>query len=61
MMKEWMQFILKPYAKYVIEENELLDDQKSILLLDCYPVKARNLDVMMGETNDKNSSELLWT
>lgn len=37
-MKEWMIKILKPYVLDHITRNNLPEDQKSILLIDCYPV-----------------------
>ncbi|EPS95422.1 hypothetical protein FOMPIDRAFT_1132449 [Fomitopsis schrenkii] len=37
-MKEWMVHILKPYIEHKIQELNLPDDQKAILVIDCYPV-----------------------
>ncbi|KAG6824721.1 hypothetical protein H0H92_006024 [Tricholoma furcatifolium] len=37
-MKEWMTDIYVPYVQSVIEADNLPADQKSILLLNCYPV-----------------------
>lgn len=37
-MKEWMINVLKPYISDHIKHNGLQDDQKAILLIDCYPI-----------------------
>ena len=37
-MKDWMDKIYAPYVKSIIQERNLQLDQKSILLLDAYPV-----------------------
>lgn len=37
-MKEWMIYIYIPYITQVIQDAKLPPDQKSILLLDAYPV-----------------------
>jgi hypothetical protein len=37
-MKEWVENIMVPYVRRIVEEDGLEDDQKAILLLDAYPV-----------------------
>ncbi|KAJ3493456.1 hypothetical protein NLJ89_g11016 [Agrocybe chaxingu] len=39
-MQEWINKIMVPWIKRVIEEDGLDEDQKAILYIDCYPVHA---------------------
>ncbi|KAI5823951.1 hypothetical protein K523DRAFT_343778 [Schizophyllum commune Tattone D] len=37
-MHRYLEYVVQPYIKSVIEEKNLDPDQKALLLLDCYPV-----------------------
>ncbi|EGO28001.1 hypothetical protein SERLADRAFT_435774 [Serpula lacrymans var. lacrymans S7.9] len=37
-MVEWMECVYIPYVNKIIRDEELPEDQKSILFIDCYPV-----------------------
>ncbi|KZP06715.1 hypothetical protein FIBSPDRAFT_914658 [Athelia psychrophila] len=39
-MIEWMEHVYIPYINLIIHDDELPEDQKSILFIDCYPVPA---------------------